>query len=100
MASATKKYMWLSICQGDADMQEETLGEWLAPGTPLRRGDLLFWKGHVALAAAPDLLLHANGFHMAVAYEPLDAALVRIEAQNDGRVTSHKRLPGLTGVTA
>jgi cell wall-associated NlpC family hydrolase len=79
-------------CPGDADQQEAQMGHALPPNAPLRRGDLLFWEGHVAWVAAPDMLLHANAFHMATAYEPLDAALARIEAQGDGPVTSRKRL--------
>ena len=36
----------------DTDMQAETIGEPLDPGSDfsnLRRGDLVFWKGHVAI---------------------------------------------------
>ncbi|WP_375260074.1 C40 family peptidase [Citreimonas sp.] len=79
-------------CPGDSDMQERALGETLAPGAPVRRGDLLFWKGHVAWVSAPDMLLHANVHHMAVAYEPLKAAIARIAAQGDGAVTRRARL--------
>ncbi|MEM6587566.1 MAG: NlpC/P60 family protein [Pseudomonadota bacterium] len=79
-------------CPGDADMQEEELGHSLAGDVPLRRGDLLFWQGHVAWMADADTLIHANAYHMATAYEPLNAALDRIERQGDGRVTSRKRL--------
>ncbi|MDQ0503583.1 C40 family peptidase [Xanthobacter agilis] len=64
----------------DSDMQERTLGTALPLDTPLRRGDLLFWPGHVAIVAAPDTLLHANAFHMMVAREPLAPALERIAA--------------------
>ena len=46
----------------------------------LRRGDLLFWQGHVAIVRDPDTLIHANAFHMAVAIEPIDAAVARIKA--------------------
>ncbi|MEL6519535.1 MAG: NlpC/P60 family protein, partial [Pseudomonadota bacterium] len=62
-------------CPGDSDLQMATLGEELPPDTPPQRGDLLFFKGHVALVADADTLLHANAFHMATAYEPLKAAL-------------------------
>ena len=75
-------------CPRDADMQE-SLGR-DATGAP-RRGDLLFWKGHVALVADPGRILHANAHHMAVAYEEMDAAIARIEAQGDGPVTAHRR---------
>jgi cell wall-associated NlpC family hydrolase len=46
----------------------------------LQRGDLVFWKGHVAIACYPETLIHANAFHMAVAIEPLAAAIERIAA--------------------
>lgn len=64
----------------DSDMQEQALGQPLAPGAPLARGDLLFWPGHVAIVETPDTLLHANAFHMLVAREPLAPALARIAA--------------------
>ncbi|TMV06932.1 NlpC/P60 family protein [Ruegeria sediminis] len=79
-------------CPGDSGDQERALGSALAPDTPPRRGDLMFWKGHVAWVADAGTLLHANAHHMAVQYEPLTEALARIEAQGDGPVTAHKRL--------
>ena len=79
-------------CPGDADMQEAELGVRLPDDAPLQRGDLLFWEGHVAFMADPDRLIHANAFHMATAYEPLDEALTRIKTQGDGPITLRKRL--------
>ncbi|SFD71579.1 NlpC/P60 family protein [Roseivivax sediminis] len=79
-------------CPGDSDLQEAALGETLAEGAELRRGDLLFWKGHVGWVADRETLLHANAHHMSVAYEPLGAAIARIEAQGDGPVTRRARL--------
>ena len=79
-------------CPGDADMQEAELGLCLDDDAPLQRGDLLFWEGHVAFVADAHRLIHANAFHMATAYEPLDEALTRIKTQGDGPVTSRKRL--------
>jgi hypothetical protein len=70
------------------------LGASLPGDAPLRRGDLLFWKGHVAWMADAQTLLHANAHHMAVVREPLDPALERIAAQGDGPVTARKRLEG------
>ncbi len=75
-------------------MQQAELGVLLPDDAPLQRGDLLFWKGHVAWVADPDTLIHANAFHMAVSYEPLHDAIQRIEAQGDGPVTARKRLGG------
>lgn len=81
-------------CPRDSDMQEAELGQELPEDAPLRRGDLLFWKGHVAWVADPDTILHANAFHMAVTFEPMQDAINRIEAQGDGPVTARKRLGG------
>jgi cell wall-associated NlpC family hydrolase len=68
-------------CPRDSDMQERTLGITSAPDpSGLRRGDLLFWKGHVAIARDATTLIHANAFHMAVAIEPTAQALDRIRA--------------------
>jgi cell wall-associated NlpC family hydrolase len=70
-------------CTRDSAMQEQALGAPLA-FTPdlsdLHRGDLLFWKGHVAIVRDRDSLIHANAFHMAVAIEPTAQALARIAA--------------------
>jgi cell wall-associated NlpC family hydrolase len=71
------------ICPRDSDMQEATLGMPLPHGTDpsnLQRGDLVFWKGHVAIVRDAATLLHANAFHMAVAIEPIRNAIDRIEA--------------------
>lgn len=81
------------FCPGDSDMQEGELGRRLSDSAKLRRGDLLFWRGHVALVAGKNRLLHANAHHMAVAFEEMDAAIARIAAQGDGPVTLRRRLP-------
>ncbi len=77
-------------CPRDSDMQEKALGA-PVPLKEIRRGDLVFWKGHVAIAYDAESLIHANGFHMAVAVEPLAAAVERIAALGT-RVSSVKRL--------
>lgn len=87
-------------CPGDSDMQAAGLGTALPPGTPPRRYDLLFWKGHVALVRDAETLLHANAGHMAVVIEPIDAALRRIETQGGGPVTAHRRLEWPAGDAA
>ena len=83
-------------CPGDSDQQQDALGTPFGDNTQYRRGDLLFWNGHVAWVADPETLLHANVHHMAVAYEPLEEAIARIEQQGDGPVTARKRLGGPT----
>ena len=44
----------------------------------LRRGDLVFWKGHVAIMEDAETIVHANGHTMSVAREGLEAAIERI----------------------
>jgi cell wall-associated NlpC family hydrolase len=75
----------------DSDMQAAMLGEPLGAATPLRRGDLVFWRGHVGLMADAETLIHANAHHMAVAREPLAAAAARIAAAGGGPVTARRR---------
>jgi cell wall-associated NlpC family hydrolase len=58
----------------------------------LRRGDAVFWKGHVGVMRDKATLLHANGHHMAVASEPLAEAAARILAKSFGPITSIRRL--------
>jgi cell wall-associated NlpC family hydrolase len=74
----------------DSDMQELALGQ-VTTLASLRRGDLLFWKGHVAIARDPETLIHANAHHMMVAIEPLATALTRIKVTG-GEVMSVKRV--------
>jgi cell wall-associated NlpC family hydrolase len=80
-------------CPGDSGPQERALGNYASPNkSSYQRGDLLFWKGHVAFVLDSETLIHANAFHMAVAREPLQPAIDRILDQGDGPVTAHKRL--------
>ena len=73
-------------------MQERELGAAIAPdSSDLRRGDLIFWKGHVAIARDAATLIHANAHHMAVAIEPIAEAVRRIAAGGSS-VTTVKRL--------
>lgn len=61
----------------DSDMQAAGLGTPIGR-VELRRGDLVFWKGHVAIMEDENTILHANGHTMSVAREGLDAAIERI----------------------
>ncbi|WP_442579939.1 C40 family peptidase [Mesorhizobium sp. ASY16-5R] len=65
----------------DSDMQAATLGTPLDPGPAydgLRRGDLVFWKGHVAIMTDAETMIHANGHTMLVSREGLKDAIGRI----------------------
>jgi cell wall-associated NlpC family hydrolase len=81
-------------CPRDSDMQEAALG---APAgvagdlSDLRRGDLVFWKGHVAIACGDASLVHANAHHMAVAIEPIAEAVARIRGAGSA-ITSVRRI--------
>jgi cell wall-associated NlpC family hydrolase len=77
-------------CPRDSDMQEVSLGKLSSPAD-LKRGDLVFWKGHVAIARDHETLIHANAHAMLVAVEPFAAAVLRIKAAGSD-VTSVKRL--------
>jgi len=77
-------------CPRDSDMQVAQIGEAL-DGSDLRRGDLVFWKGHVGLMKDAITLIHANAHHMAVVSEPLAEAILRIEAAGSGSPTAFRR---------
>jgi cell wall-associated NlpC family hydrolase len=77
-------------CPRDSDMQEQALGAPVADRSDLKRGDLVFWKGHVAIVRDRENFLHANAFHMAVAIEPIADAIVRIGVTGS-KVTSVRR---------
>ena len=74
----------------DTDMQAAALGAPLDDPAALRRGDLVFWKGHVAIVADGDAIVHASGHAMMVVREPLAEAVKRI-ARLYGRPTGFRR---------
>jgi cell wall-associated NlpC family hydrolase len=77
-------------CPRDSDMIERQMGHAIDVGQA-RRGDLVFWKGHMAIVRDAAAIVHANAFHMAVAIEPIAEAIARISAAGS-EVTSVKRL--------
>jgi Bacterial dipeptidyl-peptidase Sh3 domain/NlpC/P60 family len=82
-------------CPRDSDMQERSLGIALSTDDPAswRRGDLVFWKGHVAIVRDNDSIVHANAYHMAVAIEPTGEALRRIADAGSTPVSVKRVLP-------
>jgi cell wall-associated NlpC family hydrolase len=79
-------------CDGDSDMQCEGLGTALTEDAPLQRGDLIFWEGHVAMMVDAETMIHANAHHMAVVYEGLAQATLRIKTQGDGDILARRRV--------
>ena len=80
-------------CPRDSDMQQDGLGRALDPveSKSLQRGDLIFWKGHVAIARDAHSIVHANAHHMATTIEATRDAIARIKAAGS-EITSIKRL--------
>jgi cell wall-associated NlpC family hydrolase len=80
-------------CPRDSDMQEQGLGRALDrnEAKKLNRGDLIFWKGHVAIVRDATTIVHANAYHMATVIEHTRAAIARIKVAGSD-VTSIKRL--------
>jgi cell wall-associated NlpC family hydrolase len=80
-------------CPRDSDMQQDSLGRALdaAESKKLRRGDLIFWNGHVAIVRNADTIVHANAHHMATTIEDTREAIARIKAAGS-EITAIKRL--------
>lgn len=76
----------------DSTPQSTELGKTVQTGTPLKRGDLVFWKGHVGLMQDANTLLHATAFSMTVMSEPLEITVARIKAQGHGDFPTIRRL--------
>jgi cell wall-associated NlpC family hydrolase len=80
-------------CPRDSDMQCDGLGRALsaAESKHLKRGDLIFWKGHVAIVRDAEAIVHANAHHMATVIENTRDAIARIKAAGS-EIVAIKRL--------
>lgn len=79
----------------DTDLQEQALGRPLPITVDLknlRRGDLVFWKGHVGIMRDAQQLIHANAHHMLIVAESLAAVRDRIRQKGGGEIAAIKRL--------
>ena len=79
------------VCPRDSDMQAELGVPVAIDFNATQRGDLVFWKGHVAIIQNATNILHANAFYMQVTSEPIAVARVRIE-KAAGPVIAIRRL--------
>ncbi|MCX5580682.1 C40 family peptidase [Kaistia terrae] len=79
----------------DTALQESAIGSQVESGLDgeLRRGDLLFWNGHVGILRDPATLLHASGFQMAVVSEPLSDVLARYNRAGIAVTSVRRPLP-------
>jgi cell wall-associated NlpC family hydrolase len=92
-SALVQQALWAAglACPRDSD-QQQALGVAMDP-EKLRRGDLVFWRGHVAMMLDGARLIHANAYHMAVAIEPLAEAVARISARDGGDPIAYRRPP-------
>jgi cell wall-associated NlpC family hydrolase len=68
----------------DSDMQLASFGTVLPEDAPLRRGDLIFFPGHVGIKYDKEMILHATRHHCKTVIEPLADVIERVKAKNDG----------------
>jgi cell wall-associated NlpC family hydrolase len=82
-------------CPRDTDVQARETGVAIEPGPDyrgLRRNDLVFWDGHVAVMLDEERIIHATAWHMQVTVERLADAVGRIRAEGAGEPTAFRRL--------
>lgn len=87
--------MALSLCGIDAPRdtdQQREIGTEVPDGEPARRGDLIFFPGHVGLMADGEQLLHANAHWMAVVREPLADVVARLKPNHDQPILARRRV--------
>ncbi len=78
-------------CPRDSDMQAALWGNPVNSVDAPRRGDLIFWHGHVAIMSADNMLLHASATHKKVVEEDFATACARI-AKTEGAMVAIGRL--------
>ena len=66
-------------CPGDSDQQLAKLGQNIDIDTTQEKGDILFWKGHVAMCLNSKHLIHAYGPEKKVLIMPILNTIRRIE---------------------
>jgi cell wall-associated NlpC family hydrolase len=83
-------------CPRDSGTQATSLGAelpWEPDRTEPRRGDLIYFPGHVAIALDAVQVVSANAHAMMVSIEPLAELEARVKAESGGTgVTAVRRL--------
>lgn len=80
-------------CPRDTDMQEVCLdlGPLVDPEAPPQRGDLIFWKGHVAIALDAEKVVNATAHPLSTVVEPLAELDARARADSPDGITAIRR---------
>ncbi len=83
-------------CPRDTDMQEasEALGPAIDLAGPIQRGDLIFWKGHVAIALDAETVLNATAHFLSTVIEPLAELDARARGDSPAGITTVRRPAG------
>lgn len=76
----------------DTDQMRGQTGRALPDDARLRRGDIVFFPGHVGLMVDEDRLIHANAHWMAVTIEPLADVVARLIPHHDRPILARRRL--------
>ncbi|MGE4430782.1 MAG: NlpC/P60 family protein [Sphingobium sp.] len=76
----------------DSDLQRDSLGMEIEDGDMLRRGDVLFFPGHVGIMLDADNLLHANAYWMSTMVEPLADVIDRLRPDHEQPVLARRRI--------
>ena len=83
------------MAQRDSDMQRETLGTLMVDDAPFRKGDIIFFPGHVGMMTDATTLIHATRAFGMTVEEPLDEMVARVTRKNDGTgIVARKRIAG------
>ena len=85
-------YLWGGRGAGGGGSSGAGLGAEIGPDAALRRGDILFFPGHVGLMVDAARMIHANAHWMAVTIEPLADVVDRLRPDHEQPVLARKRL--------
>lgn len=92
-------------CPRDSDQQQQKLGDLVTTEADatfaFKRGDIVFFPGHVGIMLDGEQLLHATAHHMLCVHEPVGDVIERSRKGDDSfRITAVKRIPSLSSIVA
>lgn len=80
------------VAPRDTDLQQDGIGAPVAADSPSRRGDFIFFPGHVGIMADGERLLHATAHWMAVVVEPLADVVARLAPDHETPIIARRRI--------